>query len=223
VNNVIFDIRVFNKYVSKFLFERADLINVATEVLTNLDGKKDIVGSDVKPLLSCADLLLGEDDEGLAFQKDFTAFTSKLTEELIWVCLADRYQSVPDEYTNTFYAMALPMIIDGCISLGGRKGRKVCDEERWTKLTKAFRRSFVTTAAISTSDINMFIQELKVEIYRRLYPMLPNNEWVVIDFTVTGSRLVVTTGEDLRHIIFRKEHTEERWTGEYHLPNGQCI
>lgn len=205
--------------MSKFIMERADLFT------GHLEAFLDPVGYEHDPSnpLSIADAMADKSIvEDRRYQRDLRAFHKDLTDELIHAVMFEHFKSFPSGYDNRFYAMA-KNAINHCQEADMDTWERVCRMASRTDIPHAVftdRDEVIDEVPIGicNDDVRNVYHEMFVFIYGDLRKILPTNPWLTVDINIEGYTLDLTFGEDLRHVVFEKEHGSERWTGEYAYP-----
>lgn len=223
MNKYTYNIEPFYQQVRDFISKRADLFTGLEEVF---DDPANFDHDPSKPL-SLFEATENRRDVTREYLDKLEAFQRDLTQELINAVLCEYFYSIPEGYDNRFYLLG-KQSINQC---------QYADPETWYKVCRMAKRSDAhvlllderedvedsVPIGIRNEDVRRIFHELFVAFYCELRYSLPENTWATVDFKVSGNTMTLTFGEDLRHVIFEREHGANKWTGPYCLPTGEII
>jgi len=220
VNKIIFELGPYVDLVRKFITDRSDMFTGDIKIFKN---PRDVDYCPERPISLYEAVNLKDVRGGKDYANAMNEFHKELTIELICAVLCEHFNSIPEEFSNAFYLLANSSI---------HKCQRT-DAACWAKICKAARRTSVPYATlrdglyrtkrvpigITNSDIRNIFQELFVSVICEMRNILPDNYWLTVDFQVKGDNVHLHFGEDLRHVIFKRDHGEDKWKGDYELPS----
>lgn len=186
----MYDFRSARQAVAEFIVKEARRINIFA-----LDGRHDRV----KSLQSVLDT--GRDDEEKVLEL-INLLTEHLCQHLIAAAAVMHFKSLPADLDNGLYRFGADLLI-----------RPVASWRSDEELALAVLRHMPLN-----EELEGWFDPL-IKYFRRCF-FVNINPWATVDYEIRRNTLTVTLGEDLRHVIFRREHGTERWTGDPVLPGA---
>lgn len=223
MNKFTYNIEPFYQQVREFIANRADLFTGLEEMF---DDPVNFDHDPSKPL-SLFEATENRRDVTEEYLDKLESFQRDLTQELIHAVLCEYFYSIPEGYDNRFYMLG-KQSINQC---------QYADVKTWYKVCRAAGRQDAhvllldenenvedsVPIGIRNEDVRRIFHELFVAFLCELRHALPDNTWATVDFKVSGNTMTLTFGEDLRHVIFEREHGTDKWKGPYYLPTGEII
>lgn len=223
MNKFSYNMEPFYLQLRAFISDRADLFTGLEDMFD------DPINFDHNPAepLSLFEATQNRRDVTQEYLDKVESFQRDLTQELIYAVLSEYFYSIPQGYDNRFYLLG-KQSINQC---------QYADEKTWFKVCRAAKRSDAhallldkndnvedsVPIGIRNEDVRRIFHELFVAFFCELRHALPDNTWATVDFKVKGTTMILTFGEDLRHVIFEREHGTDKWEGSYYLPTGEVI
>lgn len=223
MNKYSYNIEPFYLQVRTFISDRADLFTGLEKMFDdpiNFDHDPD------KPL-SLFEATVKQSEVTQDYLDKVEAFQRDLTQELIYAVLCEYFYSIPEGYDNRFYLLG-KQSINQCQYADSKTWHKVCraakrNDGHVLLLDEDERVEGSVPIGIRNEDVRQIYHELFVAFFCELRHALPDNTWTTVDYKVSGNTMLLTFGEDLRHVIFEREHGTDKWDGPYHLPSGEII
>lgn len=192
---LVYDFRRTRELVAEFILEHAETINV--NAITGQDERVYRLSSSIEHAVNT-----GREDR---VREAIAIMTEQLSQHLLCGALVRHFKSVPDTYDNGLFDYGAKMLI---------RDLPVYRTEAELMLATV---QHVPLNEILTGWFDSLIRHFCRTYFKHI------DEWRTVDTTLKGDRLVVTVGEDLRHVIFRQTYGAGRWSGPYVLPDGDAI
>lgn len=80
-------------------------------------------------------------------------------------------------------------------------------------------REYMVDTSVAIGDNALQYAEIHVD---RILNIMPDNEWVMLDYDVVGSSVIVRTGMDFREYYFKAMVGDQRWEGDF-IPAGSPL
>ena len=80
-------------------------------------------------------------------------------------------------------------------------------------------REYMVDTAVAIGENALQYTEIHVD---RILNIMPDNEWLMLDYDVVGTSVVVRTGMDFREYYFNAMVGDKRWEGDF-IPAGSSL
>lgn len=118
-----------------------------------------------------------------------------LAKEYVFQRLMSRYKTIPASYTALYLDLLDKLFV------------------------AATDRDYMTDTAVAIGDNALQYAEIYVD---RILNIMPDNEWLMLDYDVVGSSVLVRTGMDFREYYFKAMVGDKRWEGDF-IPAGSPL
>lgn len=120
------------------------------------------------------------------------AFLYELAKEYVFQRLMTRYKTIPESYRALYLDMLDKLFV------------------------AATDREYMVDTSVAIGDNALQYTEIHVD---RILNIMPENEWIMLDYDVVGSSVIVRTGMDFREFYFNAMVGNRRWQGDF-IPAG---
>ena len=200
IKSFIFDFAEVRDEITAFIMKNAQIINVYA-----LEDRHDRV----YPLQQLID-----NDNGGRLHKsvkdEIVDLTERLAQNLLSAALVSHFYSVPESYENCLYQYGTNLLIR---DIGERPNLEGLSEDEIVHLGES---------RLSLHDeLTEWFDDLILAYVNAFFDDI--DPWATVDAKLTGNKLTVIVGEDLRHVYFKRQCGTGRWRGEYILPDNTTI
>ena len=118
-----------------------------------------------------------------------------LAKEYVFQRLMSRYKTIPSSYQSLYLDLLDRLFVSPP------------------------NRDYGVDTAVAIGDNALQYAEIYVD---RILNIMPANEWLMLDYDVVGSSVIVRTGEDFRIYYFNAMVGDKRWEGDL-IPAGSSV
>lgn len=186
----VYDFKDTRQTVAHFVAENANIVNVFA--IAERSDRVFSLETQLQGITTERHRLRAADTIGI--------ITDQLCRHIVSAAMVQHFNSIPPDFDNGLYKFGADLLIR--------------PEMQW-RTEEELAVAMIKHVPLNESLTGWFgplISHFKREFFSQIDP------WLLVNADIRLNKLVVTVGEDLRHVVYRQMYGGDKWQGDYIFP-----